>query len=101
MTQTQDPSPEVLARGLTYAGFVLVTYQLVKTMIVRPIRLFYEDATFGPGMPFKTYEEDVRTRHKSEFEACLLYLRDFMKAIDDADFNAIQALKRTSRRPGA
>lgn len=63
-------------------------------MIVGPIRLIYEDTTFGPGMPFKTYDEDVRARHKSEFEACLLYLRDFMKAIDDADFNAIQELRR-------
>ena len=93
MTRAQDLPPEVLARGLTYAGFVLVTYQLVKTMIVRPIRLFYEDTKFGPGMPFKNYDEDVRARHKSELEACLLYLRDFMKAIDDTDFNAIQALR--------
>ncbi len=93
MKQAVDLPPEALARGLTYAGFVLVTYQLVKAMIVGPIKRIYKDTTFGPGMPFKTYDEDVRVRHKSELEACLLYLRDFMEAIDDADFNAIQALR--------
>ncbi len=66
MTQAHDLPPEVLVRGLTYAGLVLVAYQLVKSMIVGPIRLFYEDTSFGPGMPFKTYDEDVRARHKSE-----------------------------------
>lgn len=94
MTQAQDLPPEAIARGLTYAGFVLVAYQLVKSMIVGPIKLFYEDTTFGQGMPFKTYDEDVRSRHRSEIEACLLYLRDFMKAIDDDDFNAIQYLRK-------
>ncbi|MBZ5609834.1 MAG: hypothetical protein LAP38_16355 [Acidobacteriia bacterium] len=93
MTQAHDLPPEVLVRGLTYAGFVLVAYQLVKSMIVGPIKLFYKDTTFGQGMPFKTYDDDVRARHTSELHACLLYLRDFMQAIDDADFNAIQALR--------
>ena len=54
MTQAQDPPPEALARGLTYAGFVLVGYELVKDMIVGPIKLFYKDTTFGQGMPFRT-----------------------------------------------
>ena len=93
MTQAQDPPPEALARGLTYAGFVLVGYELVKDMIVGPIKLFYKDTTFGQGMPFRTYDEDVRARHKNEFEACLLYLRDFMEAVEDADFDAIQELR--------
>jgi hypothetical protein len=93
MTQAQDLPSEALARGLAYAGFVLVGYELVKDMIVGPIKLFYRDTTFGQGMPFKTYDEDVRARHKNEFEACLLYLRDFMEAVDDADFDAIQELR--------
>jgi hypothetical protein len=93
MTQAQDLPPEALARGLAYAGFVLVGYELVKDMIVGPIKLFYRDTTFGQGMPFKTYDEDVRARHKNEFEACLLYLRDFMEAVDDADFDVIQELR--------
>ena len=88
MTQAQDLPPEVLARGLTYAGFVLVTYQLVKTMIVGPIRLIYEDTTFGPGIPFKTIDEDVRARHKSELEAYLLYLRIPGQREKDSGVNA-------------
>jgi len=85
--------PDVLAQRLTYAGFVLVAYELVKSMIVGPIKIFYADTTFGAGMPFTTYAEDVRARHKNEFEACLLYLRDFMEALDADDVSTIQALR--------
>ena len=45
-------------------------------------------------MPFKSYEEDVLSRHKNQFEACLLYLRDFMEAIDSEDVLTIQALRK-------
>ena len=34
------------------------------------------------------------SRHRNEFEACLLYLRDFMKAIDVDDMQAIQELRQ-------
>jgi hypothetical protein len=70
-----------------------VAYELVESMIMGPIKAFYADMTFGQGMPFKTYQEDVRDRHKNEFEACLLYLRDFMEALDGDDVNTIQALR--------
>ena len=85
--------PDVLAQRLTYAGFVLVAYELVKSMIVGPIKMFYVNTMFGAGMPFTTYAEDVRARHKNGFEACLLYLRDFMEAIDAGDVSTIQALR--------
>lgn len=81
-----------LTKSLAYAGFVLLAYELVKSLIVEPIKLFYRDTTFGAG-PFKSYEADVKARHKNEFEACLLYLRDFMQAIDADDVMAIQALR--------
>lgn len=84
---------DVLAQRLNYAGFTLVAYELVKSMIVGPIKAFYADTTFGQGMPVKTYDMDVRSRHKNEFEACLLYLRDFMEAIDADDVDTIQALR--------
>ena len=42
-------------RILSYAGFVLVSYELIKGMIVRPIQVFYKDTTFGEKMPFKSY----------------------------------------------
>jgi hypothetical protein len=34
------------------------------------------------------------SRHSDHFEACLLYLRDFMQAIDSDDVNAIQELRK-------
>jgi hypothetical protein len=62
-------------------------------MIMGPIKAFYADMTFGKGMPFKTYQEDVRARHKNEFEACLIYLRDFMETLDVDDVKTIQELR--------
>ena len=86
-------SEEDLTRSLAYAGFVLLAYELVKSLIVGPIKLFYQDTSFGSG-PFSSYELDVKSRHKNEFEACLLYLRDFMQAIDSEDVLAIQGLRK-------
>jgi hypothetical protein len=83
-----------LNQRLTYAGFILLAYELVKSMIIEPIKLFYRDTTFGETMPFKSYEQDVASRHRNEFEACLLYLRDFMEAIDSADVLTIQSLRK-------
>ena len=85
---------EQLERQLSYAGFVMLAFELAKSLIVEPIRFFYSDSTFGEGMPFTTYERDVKARHRNEFEACLLYLRDFMQAIDSDDFLAIQGLRK-------
>jgi hypothetical protein len=93
MTSVQDLPSEDLTRGLTYAGLVLVGFDLVKSMIVGPIKAFYTCTTFAQGMLFKSYDEDVRARHSNEFEACLLYLRDFMEAIDSADMVTIQELR--------
>ncbi len=94
MTLVQDLTSEELTRRLTYAGFALVGFELVKGMIVKPIKAFYANTTFGHGMPFTTYDKDVRARDSDEFEACLLYLRDFMEAIDSADITTIQDLRR-------
>lgn len=93
MSNIENQTEEELTRVLTYAGFILVAFELVKNLIVNPIKLFYSNTTFGEGFPFKTYEKDVMSRHKNEFEACLLYLRDFMKAIDSEDVLAIQGLR--------
>lgn len=94
MSSVPDLSPEELTQRLTYAGLVLVTFELVKRMIVGPIKEFYADSTFGEGMPFRSYDDDVRKRAANEFEACLLYLRDFMEAIDSSDMAAIQELRK-------
>jgi hypothetical protein len=62
-------------------------------LVIKPIKSFYNSVTFGEGMLFKSYEFDVRSRHKYEIEACLLYLKDFMRAIDAEDVSAIQELR--------
>lgn len=82
-----------LTRSLAYAGYVLLAFEMVRSLVVKPLKVFYANVTFGPGMPFKSYEEDVRGRHKKEFEACLLYLRDFVEAIDAIDYQAILDLR--------
>lgn len=82
-----------LTKSLAYAGFVLLAFELVKSLIVSPIKLFYRDTNFSSG-PFKSYKEDVLSRHKNEFEACLLYLRDFMEVIDSDDVLAIQGFRK-------
>jgi len=87
-TESQD-----LADTLAYAGLVLLAFELLKSMIVKPIKAFYSHTTFSGG-PFVSYEHDVMFRHKNEFEACLLYLRDFMQAIDADDTSCIQELRR-------
>lgn len=93
MSKVENLTEEELTRALTYAGFVLVAFELMKSLIVKPIKAFYWNMTFHGG-PFKSYEEDVLSRHKNEFEACLLYLRDFMEAIDSDDLLAIQGLRK-------
>jgi hypothetical protein len=87
-------SPDELTRRLTYAGLVLIGFEILKGMIVGPVKAFYANVTFGAGMPFKSYEADVRSRARDEFEACLLYLRDFMEAISADDLDTIQELRR-------
>lgn len=82
-----------LTKILSYTGYVLVAHELIKSMIVRPIKLFYENTVFDGG-PFKSYEHDVLVRSKHEFEACLLYLKDFIKAIDDSDIQIIHQLRK-------
>lgn len=84
---------EELTLKLTYVGFILVAFELIKSLIVKPIKFFYKDTTFIGSSLFHSYEKDVMLRHKNEFEACLLYLRDFMKAIDLEDFLTIQELR--------
>ncbi len=94
MADIEKLSEEEITNALAYAGFILVAFELVKSMIVHPIKLFYRDMTFGEGMLFKSYEEDVLSRHSNQFEACLLYLRDFMEALNSEDVFTIQALRK-------
>lgn len=63
-------------------------------MIIDPIKFFYSKSTFAPGMPFKSYAEDVAWRPGKELEKCLFYLKDFMQVIDSEDIEVVQALRR-------
>jgi hypothetical protein len=94
MNKATGMTEQQLTRSLAYAGFILLAFELVKSLIVGPIKAFYSNTTFGEGLPFKSYEKDVLCRHKNEFEACLLYLRDFMEAIDSEQLLAIQMLRK-------
>ena len=94
MNKISDLTNEELTGVLAYAGLILVAFELVRSLIVKPIKAFYWHMTFAEGGPFKSYEEDVLLRHKNEFEACLLYLCDFMKAIDSNDILVIQELRK-------
>lgn len=94
MASDEIVTGEKLTRALAYAGFIFVAFELVKSMIVNPVKAFYQNVTFGDDIPFKSYEEDVLSRHKNQFEACLLYLRDFMKALDSEGVLVIQALRK-------
>ena len=92
MADLLDHDEQGLQDALSYAGLVLLAFELLKGMIVKPIKAFYAHTTFSGG-PFVSYEHDVLTRHKNEFEACLLYLRDFMEAIGSEDVISIQNLR--------
>src|ERR1700733_11063536 len=88
----EDLSDDELSRNLTYAGLFLVADELIKKLIINPVRVFYKNVTFGEGLPFTTYEKDVLSRHKNKFEATLLYLRDHFEAISDDDLKAISSV---------
>lgn len=94
MKKIGDLADEELTEVLAYTGLILVAFELIKSLIVKPIKVFYWNMTFLEGGSFKSYEEDVLVRHKNEFEACLLYLRDFMKAVDSDDVLVIQELRK-------
>ncbi len=45
MRDIAELTEEDLTRSLAYAGFVLVAYELVKSLIVGPIKAFYYEST--------------------------------------------------------
>jgi hypothetical protein len=96
--QPYNLSPAELNRRLVHAGLFLVAFELVRELVVKRVKGFYEGHTFGEGMPFKSYQRDVLARHKDVFEASLLYLRDHFEAISSEDLNAIQALRQHRNR---
>jgi len=94
MKSISDLTDTEVEELLIYSGFVFVAFELVKSLVVNPTKLFYKDSTFGHGLPFTNYEFDVLLRHKNPFEASLLYLRSFMGTIDSEDLITIQKLRK-------
>ena len=82
-----------IADALMFAGLVLVAHDLVKSMIVKPIRQFYEGVEFKGDGPFKSYAIDVLSRDPGEYRACLLYLRDFMLVLNEDDLRCVEDLR--------
>lgn len=78
---------------LKFAGLLLLSYEILENLIIKPIKSFYENTKFSGNSPFVSYKVDVLSRHKSEFKACLLYLKDFMEAINSDDINVILELR--------
>lgn len=70
-----------------------MAYELIRSLVVRPVECFYQDMTFGDGLPFKNFTTDVSSRSKHRFDACLLWLRDHMKAISDDQYNSIHQVR--------
>jgi hypothetical protein len=93
MAHFPNSTSEDISDILGYAGLVLIAFELIKNLVIKPIKNFYADIAFAPGMPFVSYENDVKALHKNEFEACLLYLQDKMQAIDTSDIRIIHALR--------
>ena len=59
MSKIKKLSSEEITQRLTYVGFVLVAFELVKSLIIAPIKFFYKDTTFTGSSLFHTYEQDV------------------------------------------
>ena len=77
------------------AGTAALAQGLLEALVVDSVKSIYERTTFSSSesaehMTFQSFEADVLWRHNDEFDACLLYLRDFMQVIDKADVQHIQ-----------
>ena len=88
------PSGVGVTQALIYAGLFLVAHELIKKLVVAPIKFFYKDTAFDHKLPFTTYEADVLFRDKNVFEASLLYLRDHMKALTPEQVSTIQEVRK-------
>ena len=89
-----DPSGQI-EHSAAVAGAATLAQVLLQALVVDSVKPFYDRTTFSAAestehMTFQSFEADVLWRHKSEFDACLLYLRDFMNVIDKNDVQSVQ-----------
>lgn len=85
--------PDDVGRRLINAGLFLLAAELIGDLVVRRVRSFYEHVTFGSGAPFKSYDVDVKARHKDIYQASLFWLRDHMEALTSEQVMDIQAVR--------
>lgn len=94
-TTEQLNSDRQIEHSAVIAGAATLTHTLLDALVVDSVKPFYDRTTFSQTesadhMTFQSFEADVLWRHKNEFDACLLYLRDFVKVIDTGDVQCIQ-----------
>ena len=89
----ENEQPAVLRAALIDAGLFLVAYELIRSLVVRPVEAFYANVSFGPGLPFSDFETDVSSLSKHKFDACSLWLRDHMQAISNEQYNSIHRIR--------
>lgn len=69
--------PDEIRAGLMNAGLFLAGWELLKAEVVGRVRSFFVDEFTGTEFkPSGNYRTKVLSRHKSEFEASLLWLVD-------------------------
>lgn len=85
--------PEQVKRSLTRVGLFVVGYELLKNQIVDAARGFFIIGFDEHGLTTDpAYETNVRSRHKKEFEACLLWLVH-MEALTEAQAERVRAIR--------
>ena len=94
-TIEQPNSDRQIKHSAVIAGAAALTHTLLEALVVDSVKPFYDRTTFSQTesadhLTFQSFEADVLWRHKNEFDACLLYLRDFMEVIDKGDVQSIQ-----------
>lgn len=88
-----------LEHSAVVAGSATLAHILLEGLVVDSVKALYDRTTFTQAesaehMTLQSFEADVLWWHKDEFEACLLYLRDFMQAIDGNDAQTVQGFRR-------
>lgn len=87
--------PEVVRPSLFLSTMFITTFEILKDSVVGRIRDFYTNGWDENGSIVKPeYQSQVLTRNKSALYASLDWLREH-NAIDDADLNTFETLKKT------
>lgn len=85
-------APVAMTGTLARAACVLTAYELLKAQVVPAVREFFAlNASLLGGEDM--YQREVRSRHRSEYSACVLWLVEF-GAIEKSDAAVLEDLHR-------